>query len=323
MTSIEQVLKGTETTRALRTQGVKSIICGLSANNLKSSFAQAGADDFQIKPFPCEHDDLYNLLKRLLSKRHLASTARSQEAKDVILDRSKDDVSRLGTVLDGASVLAEEAASGHGVVDGVVESKTNDEGDAARRKSSLALHEFSRAISVLFVDDDQILRRLAIRGLKKVMPNVHCREAASGMAALDLCKAEDFDVIFLDKYMDGTLSGIETASRLRQEGVRGSVICGLSANESSEEFLSAGADHFQLKPFPCGERDLKSLLRELLPKIQNNTSSEFSVSVTGVDVVSSPTDVMLMPESDKASLPEVMHISSPSLDIADSTMERV
>ena len=51
MTSVEQSLKGTETTRVLRSKGVQSIICGLSANNLEPAFLDVGADSFRLKPF--------------------------------------------------------------------------------------------------------------------------------------------------------------------------------------------------------------------------------------------------------------------------------
>jgi len=69
MTSVERSLKGTETVRKLRAKGVRSIICGLSANNLGKSFEEAGADEFQLKPFPCKKDALYTLMQQLLSKR--------------------------------------------------------------------------------------------------------------------------------------------------------------------------------------------------------------------------------------------------------------
>lgn len=299
MTSIEQVLKGTETTRALRTNGVKSIICGLSANNLKSSFESAGADDFQIKPFPSEHEELYALLKRLLSKGKQSSGGKT----DVIMCHQKDDVSRLGTVLDGASAFGGDTSSQVRIKE--------LEPVALERKSSRTQPIFSRAISVLFVDDDRILRRLAVRGLKKVMPNCHTREAGSGEEALELCKTEEFDLVFLDKYMancskNEVLTGVESASLLRQQGVK-SVICGLSANEAAEEFLSAGSDHFQLKPFPCGERELKALLEDLIKKIKlpHESSSDeecaesvrdsivdFSVSLAGTALSPMPLEKM-------------------------------
>jgi CheY-like chemotaxis protein len=66
-----QALKGTETIRALRAEGVTSIVCGLSANNLEANFKDAGANDFILKPFPCKKDELIPVLRSLLSTRPL------------------------------------------------------------------------------------------------------------------------------------------------------------------------------------------------------------------------------------------------------------
>ena len=62
----EQLLLGTETTEALRAQGVTSAICGLSANDVRSAFEQAGANDFIFKPLPTKPDVLRAELHRLL-----------------------------------------------------------------------------------------------------------------------------------------------------------------------------------------------------------------------------------------------------------------
>jgi len=107
--------------------------------------------------------------------------------------------------------------------------------------------------SVLFVDDDRIIRKLASRAMAKALPGWLIREAASGETALSLTEAQDFDIIFMDQYMasvDQALKGTETVRAMRAKGVK-SVICGLSANNIEEQFLEAGADAFLLKPFPC------------------------------------------------------------------------
>ena len=67
MTSTERQLTGTETTRTLRARGCTAIICGLSANDLGSSFTKAGADDFILKPFPCKPNELRETLIRLMA----------------------------------------------------------------------------------------------------------------------------------------------------------------------------------------------------------------------------------------------------------------
>jgi hypothetical protein len=61
-------LLGTETVHALRANGFKNRICGLSANNVEDQFLQAGADAFMFKPFPCEGGALLSELHRILSQ---------------------------------------------------------------------------------------------------------------------------------------------------------------------------------------------------------------------------------------------------------------
>lgn len=71
VTGAATALKGTETTRALRARGVKSIICGLSANHLELEFKKAGSDEFWLKPFPCKPMELKPKLVKLLATRNI------------------------------------------------------------------------------------------------------------------------------------------------------------------------------------------------------------------------------------------------------------
>lgn len=66
MASVERQLLGTETVQALRAKGIRSKICGLSANNLEAAFLNAGADAFLLKPFSCDKDALEGDLLRVL-----------------------------------------------------------------------------------------------------------------------------------------------------------------------------------------------------------------------------------------------------------------
>ena len=72
MSSAEKQLLGTETVRALRSKGVTSVICGLSANDLEGAFLHAGADSFLIKPFPCKVEELKAALTKMLRTRQEA-----------------------------------------------------------------------------------------------------------------------------------------------------------------------------------------------------------------------------------------------------------
>jgi signal transduction histidine kinase len=123
-------------------------------------------------------------------------------------------------------------------------------------------------LSVLFVDDDRILRRLASRAIKKIRPEWNVREAASGEIALQLVETESFDLIFMDQYMtsaEQALKGTETVRALRAIGVN-CIICGLSANDLESAFISAGADFFVIKPFPCREDELRFELGRILQR---------------------------------------------------------
>jgi len=134
-------------------------------------------------------------------------------------------------------------------------SEVNNEGtesltpEASEETSSQLPENFS----VLFCDDDTVLRKLFSRAVKKVAPSWKIDEAASGEAALQLVATQRFDVIFMDQYMASTekqMLGTETVRELRVRGVD-CTLCGLSANNMEKPFLSAGADAFLLKPFPC------------------------------------------------------------------------
>lgn len=126
--------------------------------------------------------------------------------------------------------------------------------------------QLPETLSVLFVDDDPILRKLFARTVKTVAPNWNIREASNGETALHLVESQHFDLIFMDMYMASVqkqLLGTEAVAELRIKGVA-SRICGLSANDKEKDFLDAGADAFTLKPFPCEKNALREELWRIL-----------------------------------------------------------
>ena len=64
-----------------------------------------------------------------------------------------------------------------------------------------AAAELPEKISVLFVDDDAILRKLFRRSLKKVAPQWIVDEAASGETGLAKAEAMTYDLVFVDQYV--------------------------------------------------------------------------------------------------------------------------
>lgn len=56
-------------------------------------------------------------------------------------------------------------------------------------------------LSVLFVDDDTVLRRMFTRALKRTCPGWKIGEASNGETALRLTETQKFDIIFMDQYV--------------------------------------------------------------------------------------------------------------------------
>lgn len=259
MTSVEHSMKGTETVRALRSRGIKSVICGLSANNLDSVFEGAGADHFHLKPFPDDATRLCQLLVKVLGKRSVVveKSCRSQ---------AESTVSETSCTLEG------DATNGELLVRSI--DLTVTQGSEDTSEPGLPPN-----LSVLFVDDDKTLRRLATRAIKKLLPGAYVREATGGESALLLTETETFDVIFMDQYMasdNESLLGTETVQKMRGRGVN-SLIVGLSANQNEQAFLDAGSDHFLLKPIPCSAPALRETLLAILAKRECNGPLEVQV----------------------------------------------
>jgi CheY-like chemotaxis protein len=123
--------------------------------------------------------------------------------------------------------------------------------------------------SVLFVDDDKILRKLFVRSLRRIRPDWSIHEKESGEAALEMVdnnEIKSLDLIFMDQYMashGNRLLGTETVVQMRKRGVD-CTICGLSANDLADAFTEAGADAFLMKPFPSKPDELTEFMLQLL-----------------------------------------------------------
>lgn len=106
------------------------------------------------------------------------------------------------------------------------------------------------SISVLLVDDNPANLQLAselLRGL-----NTQVTQANSGPQAIDACKENEFDVIFMDIQMPG-MDGMEATRHIRmlEQGKRRTPIIALTAHtitEQKAELLIAGMDDCISKP---------------------------------------------------------------------------
>lgn len=246
MSSVVKQLLGTETIQALRARGVASAICGLSANDLDGPFVNAGADMFMAKPLPVENRELINLLFKILD-----STGNHSNAKTMVRNP-----------IPKASYPPKKKES----------STVGSIGSPGEQASLLPKH-----LSVLVLDDNEKLRQLFVRSLRRVAPGWSIREVHDGEAAMKAAEEKAFDLIFFDQFMPNAhnakpMLGTEVAHSLRAKGVK-SIMCGLSAMDCQKAFLEAGADCFHVKPFPCEKDALVTELVKILG-LDDHTESE-------------------------------------------------
>ena len=79
MASTNKQLLGTEATRALRANGCKAKICGLSANDCEEAFIRAGANAFMLKPITTNKEQLGKELFDILCTKEGSSPSEPQE----------------------------------------------------------------------------------------------------------------------------------------------------------------------------------------------------------------------------------------------------
>lgn len=101
---------------------------------------------------------------------------------------------------------------------------------------------------ILVVDDDEAIRRLLMLELTALGHEV--LEADDGLAALEVARREEPDLVLLDFLMP-RLNGADTLRRLREDGFPGRVVFVTALSPSLREELSAGEapDGILRKPF--------------------------------------------------------------------------
>jgi two-component system KDP operon response regulator KdpE len=124
---------------------------------------------------------------------------------------------------------------------------------------------------VLIVDDDPQIRRVMRTTLEAKGNEVH--EAGSGEQALELARAEKYDLIILDINLPGK-SGVETCREIRTLSTTPIIMLTVrDAGEDKIEALDAGAFDYVTKPFAMGE---------LLARIRAVLRRTPSLSVPGI-----------------------------------------
>jgi CheY-like chemotaxis protein len=144
-----------------------------------------------------------------------------------------------------------------------------------------------RPMKTLIVDDSATVRSVVRRVLERSMFRMQIEEAADGAAALTLCEANRFDLVFLDYNMPG-LHGLDTLERLRLQRRESKVVV-MSAeyNEGRQrQAIALGAEAFLRKPFcPAHVNALVHRIFELpspkLTIIKPAVLDEFDVTIVG------------------------------------------
>ena len=122
-------------------------------------------------------------------------------------------------------------------------------------------------IRALVVDDEPMNLVVAKNVFKRYGMTV--TTANSGQESIDLCREQNFDIVFMDHMMPG-MDGVEAMKHIRAGKVCGHAdmpIVALTANAVStakEMFLSVGFDGFVSKPIELVE--LERVLKKVLPR---------------------------------------------------------
>ena len=126
---------------------------------------------------------------------------------------------------------------------------------------------FCRGVQALVVDDEPMNLTVAKSIFKKY--GMVVSTAASGKEAVQMCRENKYDIVFMDHMMPG-MDGVETMKMIRSDPARARgdmPIVALTANAVStakEMFLSEGFDGFVSKPVELVE--LERVLKKVLPQ---------------------------------------------------------
>lgn len=101
---------------------------------------------------------------------------------------------------------------------------------------------------ILLVDDNEN-NRLTLELLLEEIENVEIFEATDGQEAIDICKAHDFELIFMDIMMPN-VDGFEATETIKASGSKAMIIAlsALDDEGSKNKMLALGAEDYLTKP---------------------------------------------------------------------------
>ncbi len=115
---------------------------------------------------------------------------------------------------------------------------------------------------ILIVDDNEQMRLVLARMVKRTWTDASLAEAAHGAEALSAVAQQHPDLIISD-YQMPVMDGLALVRTLRAQGATMPILALSSQPSARKTILAAGADHFLLKPVTLGT--FAQTLRTLLP----------------------------------------------------------
>lgn len=108
-----------------------------------------------------------------------------------------------------------------------------------------------RGMSILMIEDDELLRTLFVQGTKESGSNDEIIYAKSGEDGLKILETRKPTVILLDLLMTGGIDGFQTLSQIRQDrrydDIPVVILSNLGKQEDIERTKQLGADEFLIK----------------------------------------------------------------------------
>jgi DNA-binding response OmpR family regulator len=148
--------------------------------------------------------------------------------------------------------------------------------------------------NILLVDDDDDLRSSLAEQLS-VYDEFSASQAARGSEALEITKAQNFDLILLDVGLPD-IDGRELCKLLRRNGVKSPIIMLTGADSESDTILGldSGANDYVTKPFRLGV-----LLARIRAQLRQHEQSEDATFAIGRFTFRPAAKVLIDPDSQR------------------------